>query len=145
MWRVLCCSLHVRHDPVAEGQGLNSHLSKGCTVAQANTCPSIHALVCGCHYAGWFPSRQQLLKGTLHSGSLLCPHRRHCSFSLRLPQLDVDGRHDWQPPLLHGSWQHLTSVATLPGSSSHCGISRVSFIEYHLCLSHRTLCHAQER
>lgn len=145
MWHVLCCSPHSRHNPVAEGQGLNSHLFKGCTFAQANTCPSIHTLVCGCHYARWFPSRQPLLKGTLHLGSLLCSHRRHCSFSSRLPQLDVAGRHDWQPSLLHESCQHLTSVATPPGSSSHCDISRVRFIEYHLCLCHRTLCHAQER
>lgn len=105
---------------------------------------SIHTLECGCHYARGFPSSQPLLKGTLHSGRLLCPlpgsHERHCSLSRRLPQLDAAGRHDWQPPS-----PHLTSAATHPVSSSRCGISRVRFIECHLCLSHRTLCHAQER
>lgn len=58
-------AISTRRDPV-EGQGLNSHIPKGCSVAQANTWPSAHTLECGCHYARWFPSLQPLLKGTQH-------------------------------------------------------------------------------
>lgn len=95
-------------DPVVEGQGLNAHL-RGCTVAQANTCPSTHTLECGCHYLRSFQACKHSLKE--HSTQRVC-------WALCLALMgDIvhpqgDGTTGWRqqtrpaPALLHKHWQH---------------------------------------
>lgn len=112
-------------DPVVEGQGLNAHLPRGCTVAQANTCPSTHTLECRCHYLRSFQACKHSLKE--HSTQRVC-------WALCLALMgDIvhpqgDGTTGWRqqtrpaPALLHKHWQH-DLCCQRPGA---CGISRVS-------------------